>query len=112
MSVTSRELAPGLWLVAPDGRLDHSLSPDLDAVLNELLAQGQTRFIVDFSATTYINSLGLRALLTGLRRSRERGGDLVICSLSTRLRNVFETVGLDQVLQIYKTAAEAEANIR
>jgi anti-sigma B factor antagonist len=107
VSVSQRELAPDIWLVETQGRLDQALTPQLEAALKALLAEGHTNIIVDLSQTTYINSGGLRSLITGRRLSQSGGGDIAICGLNERMSEVFEMVGLDQVITIYNNCDEA-----
>jgi anti-anti-sigma factor len=107
VTVSQLQLEPDLWLVEAQGRLDQMLTLQLEQTLNQLLADQLQNIIVDLSLATYINSGGLRCLLTGRRLARNQGGDLVICSLNTRLSEIFEMVGFDQILTIYDTRSEA-----
>ena len=108
MSVTYRQLDDDIWIVTTQGRLDQSLNPQLEQSLNELLDNGHQRFIIDLSEVTYINSGGLRCLVTGWRRSRARGGDLVLFGLNSRLEEIFSLVGFDRVFQIYNSIDDAQ----
>lgn len=107
MTVSQLQLEPNLWLVEARGRLDQTLTPQLEQTLNQLLADQIQNIIVDLSMATYINSGGLRCLLTSCRLARNQGGEIVICGLNTRLREIFEMVGFDQILTIYDTRSEA-----
>ena len=108
MTIKQLQLSSDLWLVETEGRLDQSQTPQFEKILKQLLARQTPQFIVDLSQATYINSGGLRCLLTGRRLSRKQGGDIVLCGLE-RLSEVFKMVGLDQVLIIYETRDEARA---
>ena len=57
---------------------------------------------------TYINSGGLRCLVSAWRRTREQGGDLVLCGLNSRLEEIFSLVGFDRVFHIYATYEDAQ----
>ena len=107
MAVQDEYLTADCWRVAVDGRLDQSQNSDLEAVLNKLLMAGHSRLIVDLTGTNYINSGGLRCLVTAWRKARQQEGDLFICGLNPRLREVFEMVGFDQVFNIFPTVNEA-----
>jgi len=107
VTVSQLQLASDLWLVEAQGRLDQMLSPQLEFTLNQLLDDQHRNIIIDLSLVTYINSGGLRCLLTGLRVSRAQGGDTIICGLNPRLTEIFEMVGFDQVFTIYGTRNEA-----
>ena len=53
----------------------------------------------------FIDSTGLGVLVAGLKRAR--GRELSVVSDDDGLRRVFRIVGLDRVLTLYRTQAEA-----
>lgn len=108
MTVSTQQLDDDIWVVSSQGRLDHSLNPQLELSLGELLDSGHQRFIIDLSEATYINSGGLRCLVTAWRRAREQGGDLVLYGLNDRLEEIFSLVGFDRVFQIYTSYGDAQ----
>lgn len=108
MSVSCRSIDGDIWVVSSKGRLDQTLNPQLEQSLDELLDQGHHRFMIDMSEVTYINSGGLRCLVTAWRKSRDEGGDLILFGLNSRLEEIFSLVGFDRVFQIYPTFDDAE----
>ncbi len=107
MSIWQRPTDSGAWLVGVEGRLAQDLNPQLEAALLGLLADDHCRLIVDLTGTSYINSGGLRTLVTAWRRARQQGGDLVLFGLSRHVQEVFEIVGFDRVFQIFPSLDEA-----
>lgn len=95
-------------VVEPAGRLDALVAGQLDQSLKDALAS-HARLVVDMAGVTYISSSSLRVLLLGVRRARQQGGDLKLCCLSPRVRQVFALAGFDQVFQLWATRAEALA---
>jgi anti-anti-sigma factor len=59
------------------------------------------------SAVSYINSSGLRSLVSGWRQLGSQGGTLVLCGLETRIQQVFNTVGFDKIFAVFATKMEA-----
>jgi anti-sigma B factor antagonist len=108
MSVTAQRLDENIYLVRSQGRLDQSLNPALESCLVELLDQGHRRLIIDLTEVTYINSGGLRCLVSAWRQSRSQGGDLVIFGLNKRLEEIFSLIGFDRVFTIYSTVEDAQ----
>lgn len=108
MSVSRQQFDDKIWIVNPRGRMDQSLNLKVEEALIELLDSGQQCFIVNLGEVTYINSGGLRCLVAAWRRSREQGGDLVLCELNSRLEEIFSLVGFDRVFQIYASYDEAQ----
>lgn len=112
MSIWQEELSNDTWLVSVQGRLDQSQNPQLEEKLTDLLDDGHQRLIVDLTEATYINSGGLRCLVSAWRKARRQEGDLVLCGLNPRLQEIFFMVGFDKVFQIYPTCDLAEQAIQ
>jgi anti-anti-sigma factor len=111
MNVWQEPMEDGIWVVVVNGRLDQTLNPTLEQQLTTLLDDGYARLIVDLSQTHYINSGGLRALVTGWRKARQQDGNLVLCGLDARLQEIFGMVGFDQLFQIYPNRQAAQKGL-
>lgn len=108
MAIWQQTLPNNIWLVGVNGRLDQQQTPDLEQRLRDMLGSGHNRLIIDLTQVTYINSGGLRALVTGWRETQQQNGRFVLCGLGPRLQEIFEMVGFDQVFQIYETRTAAQ----
>lgn len=97
------------YVVHVIGRLDQGLNPDLEQTLGTLLDDGHNDLIVDLSQTSYINSGGLRTLVSAWRRASRQSGSLRLCGLNARLQEIFAMVGFDQVFEIYPDCHEAHS---
>jgi anti-sigma B factor antagonist len=75
--------------------------------VQEALDQSERRFVIDFSRTGYIDSSGLGALVSILKRVREHGGELRLSGLNEDLRSLFELTKLDTLFAISDTAERA-----
>ena len=99
-----KRITPALaskWMVlAVNGRFDHQQTPQIEAKLNDLLQTAPPWILVDLSQTSYINSGGLRCLVTAWRTANKRGGDVQLRGLNGRLQEIFEMVGFDNVFTI------------
>ena len=89
------------------GRFDaHEVTP----VTTWLQAQtdaGITHDIVNLDGVNFIDSTALASLVRGLKHSREKGGDLRLCSLQPAVRVIFELTRLDKAFTILLTQDEA-----
>lgn len=101
MTIWNQALANDTWLVGVSGRLDQNQTPDLEAEFNTLLEAGHNRIIVDLSEVHYINSGGLRCLVTAWRKARKQGGNVLLTGLRARVQEVFSMVGFDKVFDVY-----------
>lgn len=79
------------------GRLDSATAGDLEQVLLPLFAGG-VAVVVDFAELAYISSAGLRVVLMAAKRAKQAGGRLMLCSLSSVVREVFEISGFLKIL--------------
>jgi anti-anti-sigma factor len=103
----------------PDGRAAADLTPlgeltieavdAFRALVAELLATGVTRFLLDLSRVSYLDSTGLGALVHLLRQARARGGGVVFYAVSPSVQELFALTHLDKVLQLAATREAAIA---
>ena len=107
MKVVQTPLAGNVVCVKAEGRLDAATVPTLEQTMQRLLLEGQAKLVVNLEAVSYISSSGLRVLLTARRQSRSRGGDVFLCCLHPRVKEIFEMVGFMSVFGVYATSEEA-----
>ena len=107
MSIWRQEIGKETWLVGVSGRLDHLQTPELEAELLELVDSGNKGMIIDLSEVTYVNSGGLRCLVTIWRQAQQKGENVVLSGISPSLMQLFTTVGFHKVFDIYPSAEEA-----
>lgn len=113
MSVWQEKLPhSNAWLVGISGRLDQSLTPKLEETLNELLGNGHYALVVDLTHATYINSGGLRCLVSAWRKAKANEGMLTLCGLNDRLQEIFAMVGFDKVFTIHSDCSAARTDAR
>ena len=99
-----------VWTLAPLGRLDLPAARALEDALNDLCNEGRARLVVDMAGVAYVASAALKALLVGARRARLLEGDVRLAALNSRVLEVFEMAGFDQIFAIHHTAEEAVAS--
>lgn len=80
-------------VLAIKGRIDSTNAIDLGNRLRALYAVPGRRLLLDLQELEYISSAGFRTLLIALRRAADTGGRLALCSLTARVRDLFEMGG-------------------
>jgi anti-sigma B factor antagonist len=105
----TRTLDDGIEIIRPPRRLNLVSAPRLTAVVNEVIALGRPRIIIDLSGTEFIDSSGLGALVSSLKKARQAGGDLRIAGLAPQVQAVFTLTNLDRILQTVPAADIAAA---
>ena len=112
MTVWQKKIQGNIWLVHIEGRLDHQLTPSLETHLHDLLQEDGVQLIVDLSKTNYINSGGMRILVTAWRKAHQQNGDLLLCGLNGRLQEIFSMIGFDKLFDIYANPESAQQYLR
>jgi anti-anti-sigma factor len=88
-------------------KLDAIYAPELKSELVLQNRSTQRNIIVDLSATKYIDSSGLSALLVGQRLCRDANGTFVVCGLQETVKKLISISQLDSVFKITPTLNEA-----
>lgn len=90
----------------PLEELDASNAADFKRDTAELL-DAHTKIVFDLGRLQFLDSSGLGAFLSCLRRVNARGGDLKLCGMSKQVRAVFELVRMHKIFAIFPTREEA-----
>lgn len=85
-------------VIALEGRLDTTTSPQLEAELKKGL-DGVTELVFDFQKLEYISSAGLRVLLYA-QKVMNRQGRMVVTGVNETVNEVFEITGFCDILTI------------
>ncbi len=95
--VTILELGP---------RLTGAEVPELNGTIKDLLEHGNHEVLLDCSSVTFIDSLGIGALVRSWV-SVEKKGKLMLLGLSPRLREALQLTGLLKVMGSFDEVGEA-----
>jgi anti-sigma B factor antagonist len=69
--------------------------------------EGQSRFVVNLSECSWIDSKGLGELVKALVAVMRQGGGLKVAELPERLRTIFEITNLMKVFEVFESEADA-----
>ncbi|MFC4241974.1 STAS domain-containing protein [Gryllotalpicola reticulitermitis] len=94
-------------VLAPEGKFNLVVAPALKARIEDLVASGKTKILVDLHAVDFIDSSGLGALIGGLKSARQNGGDLRIAAAGVQVLAVLKLTNLDRILSPFATVEEA-----
>jgi anti-sigma B factor antagonist len=101
----STRIVRDVTVLSLSGRFDAYTAP---AVRHWLLENGPAgradgappRVVVDLGGTSFVDSTAMAVLVQGMKRYRERGGDLRLCALPPLVRHTFELTRLDRAIDI------------
>jgi anti-sigma B factor antagonist len=109
--LTEQDLDGSGVVIRVEGEIHATTAPAFSEQLNDAIARGRTRVVLDLTGVEFIDSTGLSVLLNGLRRvTRVRGAMLIACANPTVLR-LFEITKLDSTFEILPDCDEAIARM-
>lgn len=94
----------------PNGELDAYTVGQFREVLGELAEVDA--LLIDLSEVPFMDSAGLGALIGGIRRTRESGGEVSVACSRPTLTRLLHTTGFDRIVPVVETYEEALATLR
>jgi anti-sigma B factor antagonist len=67
--------------------------------------------VIDLSAVPFMDSAGLGALIGGIRRAREHGGEVAVACSRPTLTKLLHTTGFDRIVPVTDTLEAAVAAV-
>ncbi len=96
-----------LTVLSLEGYLDAHTAPEFEKALQAELDSGRSKIIADCGGLTYISSAGLGVFMGFIEDIRGDGGDIKICGLNPKVRQVFELLGFQQLYHILDSIPDA-----
>ncbi|MDX2544317.1 STAS domain-containing protein [Streptomyces sp. WI04-05B] len=97
-------------VVTPTGELDHHTADLLREPLEDCLAKGVARLVVDCTRLEFCDSTGLNVLLGARLKAEAAGGGVHLAGMQPVVARVFEITGADAVFTVHETLADALAD--
>ena len=82
---------------------------EFQKALTDEAATGNTRLILNLIECQALNSIAIGVLMRGYSNYKGRGGDIKLCGLSKRLRDLFTMTRLIMVFDHHETEEQALA---
>ena len=93
----------------PVGELDAFTVGQFREALSELT--GVQALLIDLGGVPFLDSAGLGALIGGVRRAREAGGDVAVYGARPAVARLLHTTGFDRIVTVTDTVAEAAESL-
>jgi anti-sigma B factor antagonist len=97
------------YILEIEGDLDASSCIILDNAISEAVSKGEKKIIIDCSRLNYISSAGLGVFMSYLQDFEANRISMALFNLSEKVKNVFQILGLDQLIKIVNSKEEAKA---
>lgn len=107
MKISRHDLASGVAVLHLAGRLNMVSTGALREAVHDVVEGGTARIAVDLSGVDFVDSSGLGALVSGLKTTRQAGGDLRIAGANEQVRLVLRLTNLERVLTPFATVEDA-----
>ncbi len=91
----------------PQGELDAYTVGQFREALHGL--SDQQRVIIDLSGVPFMDSAGLGALIGGIRRTRDAGGDVAVACDRPTLTRLLHNTGFDSIVPVEESIDQALA---
>jgi anti-sigma B factor antagonist len=99
----------GVVLLSIHGETDLHVANEVRNHLGAAISEGTSSLVVDLSGVTFIDSMGVGALLGGMKRLQAKGGEFRLVVPESGIRRIFEMTLLDRVFALHPTREEALA---
>ena len=106
MEITVDKMGDVAIAELPVEELDASNAGELKRDIAPLL-EAHTKLVIDLRRLRFVDSSGLGAFISCLRKLNAKGGDLKLCGMQKPVRAVFELVRMHRIFDIYATREEA-----
>ena len=98
-----------ILVLSIEGRLDHAGAGQFQELALKRISDGARSLIVDFGGTSFLASMGIRALMLPSQELGQNGGRLALAGLNDDIVRLFEVSGLTKMFEIHATVEEALA---
>jgi len=106
MDITTRDYKR-VSVIRVVGRIDATSVAQFEEKLKEYLDADHLNLVFEADATTYLNSSGVRVLISAQKALKPKGGKLVIAQPSERVKEVLQIAGLEPVMPVYESTEAA-----
>jgi anti-sigma B factor antagonist len=110
LEITQRAM-DGIHVLVLRGRLAlGDESNGLRSAIDQLLAAGSMRIVLNLEHLNYVDSAGLGALIETQRKTKATGGQLKLCHIGPKLKQALEIAQLLPLFESYPTETAALAS--
>lgn len=110
-NVAVKSVENGKAVIGLSGRLDVTLSAQVEDELNEIIAKESIKhLILDLENVEYMSSSGFRVAIAILRKLKDEDGSLKFCSLKPSVKRLFDVIELTSLFEIFDSEDDARAS--
>jgi len=107
LSVSTREAADGVRVLALAGDVDHDSVPRVRDAVEAAWEDGRTRIVLDLTLVTFCDSAGLGLFVEAHRRAGAHGGWFRLAAPGGPVQYVLDATNLAHYLAVHPTVDDA-----
>ena len=100
---------PGWAIISPDGEIDLATVDQLEEALATAMSDADANVAVDLTGVTFMDSTGLRALLSANQKLSGSGNRLALIVSGGPVDRLLDISGVGQTLEIFQSFEAATA---
>ena len=107
LTISEERHNEGVMVLNIVGRLNAVTAGELKERVKSLIEESFIHIIFVLTETSFIDSSGLSAIVSTLKRVREKNGSLKLVGVSSNVRKVFELTHLERIFEFYEDVEQA-----
>ena len=92
-----------LRLLADTNRLNAAVASDVKADLTAALSASGTKFVLNLSNISFIDSTGIGTLISALKTARQNNGSFHLCCIKPEVMSLLKLMKLDKIFDIFES---------
>jgi len=100
MEIKDRQV-DDVTVITLGGSIDAMTAPKITEFIQELIAKGNIKLVVDMNGVDYTSSAGLRVLLGAIKETRAQSGDLRLTGVQSDVKKVLTLSGFTNILKMF-----------
>ena len=90
-----------------EAKLMYPMLSDFSAMVSGLVAEGESKLVIDMSQVSYVDSASVGCLMDLYRQSTKAGGALKLAGVQHRVDTMLTLTGTQQFIELYADEAAA-----
>jgi len=96
-------------VISARGYIDATTSPEFSKLLEEQLALGKYKYVVNLQGVDFISSTGWGVFIGHLKEIRDNGGDIILTNMVPGVHNIFDLMEFSSIIKDYDSQNKAIA---
>ena len=88
-------------------KLMYPMLSDFSAAVSGLVAEGESKVVIDMSQVSYVDSASIGCLMDFYRQSTQAGGSLKLAGVQNRIETMLTLTGTQNFIELYADEAAA-----